>query len=52
MVTTPQTDSEFLRSVAEEMRSLADHDPNIALDLWQIAADLESAADKIRHRAA
>jgi hypothetical protein len=38
--------SKFLRAVAEEMRSLADHDLNIALELWQMAAELENAADQ------
>jgi hypothetical protein len=58
MVANPQMDDDsskgpkFLRSVAAEMRSLADLDPNIALELWEMAADLESAADKIRERAA
>ncbi|HEV8032608.1 MAG TPA: hypothetical protein VGP42_16470 [Stellaceae bacterium] len=42
----------FLHRVAEEMRSLADRDPNLALELWQIAAELESTAAKIPEHAA
>jgi hypothetical protein len=55
MVAKPQMDDEgskFLRVVAEEMRALADRDPNIALELWEIAADLENAADEIPGMAA
>jgi|HubBroStandDraft_4_1064222.scaffolds.fasta_scaffold1148653_1 hypothetical protein len=42
----------FLHRVAEEMRSLADRDPSIALKLWQMAAELESEAKKIPERTA
>jgi hypothetical protein len=37
----------FLHRVAKEMLSLADRDPSIALELGQMAADLESTAEKI-----
>jgi|HubBroStandDraft_4_1064222.scaffolds.fasta_scaffold546457_2 HPt (histidine-containing phosphotransfer) domain-containing protein len=37
----------FLRTAAEEMRSLAERD---SLELRRMAADLESAADKILER--
>lgn len=53
MITNPQTHDDrsegpkFLRAVAEEMRGLADRDPNIALELCQMADDLESTAVKI-----
>ena len=42
----------FLHGVAEEMRSLADRDPNIAIKLCQMAAELESEAKKIPERTA
>ena len=42
----------FLPRVAEEMRGLADRDPSIALDLWQMAAELESESKKILGRTA
>ena len=50
MALNPQINDErsegpkFLRATAEELRTLADRDPNIALELCQMAADLESAA--------
>ena len=37
----------FLHRVAAEMHSLADRDPSIALELSQMAAELESEAAKI-----
>jgi hypothetical protein len=37
----------LLHRVATEMRSLADRDPSIALELSQMAAELESEAAKI-----
>jgi hypothetical protein len=37
----------LLHRVATEMRSLADRDPSIALELSQMAAELESAADLV-----
>jgi len=40
----------FLRATAEEMRSLADRDPSIALELWQMAAELESASAETPRR--
>ncbi len=42
----------LLQRVAEEMRSLADRDPNIALELCQMAAELENEAKKIPERIA
>ena len=42
----------FLHRVAEEMRSLADRDPNVALELCQMAAELENEAKKIPERIA
>jgi len=37
----------FLHRVAAEMHSLADRDPSIALELSQMAAELESAAHQV-----
>jgi hypothetical protein len=42
----------ILHRVAKEMRSLADRDPSIALELCQMAAELESGANQISERAA
>jgi hypothetical protein len=42
----------LLRRVAAEMHSLADRDPNVALELCQMAAELENEAKKIPERIA